>query len=171
MGIQTVLNIPMVSRVRRNHGLEHATLHVLSRRHPGQPLSGHSDTGGFWLVGNVPTEEVYSAVQEALVRLNAGEGSLAVHQNCGTNFVISGSMAALAAFAALFGAGRRLRDQLERLPLAASLAVIALIMAQPIGLKVQREVTTASVPGALEVVKVVSTLRGGMMTHRVLTRG
>ena len=96
MNIQTFLKLPVVSRVRRNHGLEHATLHVLSRRHPGQPLSGHSDTGGFWLVGNLPTEEVYSAAQEALVRLNAGERSLAVHQNCGTNYVISGSMAALA---------------------------------------------------------------------------
>jgi hypothetical protein len=167
----SVLDLPAVSRVRRNHGLEHATLHILSRRHPGQPLSGHSDPGGFWLVGNVPTDEVYSAAQEALVRLNAGERQLAVHQNCGTNFVISGSMAALAAFVALFGAGRRFRDRLERLPLAATLSVIALIVAQPVGLFVQREVTTSSEPGTLEVVKIVSTLRGGVMTHRVLTKG
>lgn len=171
MNIQTFLNLPVVSRVRRNHGLEHATLHVLSRRHPGQPLSGHSDTGGFWLVGNLPTEEVYSAAQEALVRLNAGERSLAVHQNCGTNYVISGSMAALAAFVALFGAGRRLRDRLGRLPVAASLSVVALIIAQPLGLIVQQKVTTDGVPGTLEVVKIVSTLRGGTLTHRVLTKG
>ena len=29
---QPVLSIPMVKRTRRNHGLEHATVHILSKR-------------------------------------------------------------------------------------------------------------------------------------------
>ena len=33
--LDPILNLPILSRIRRNHGLEHATLHVLSRRHPG----------------------------------------------------------------------------------------------------------------------------------------
>jgi hypothetical protein len=46
-------DIPVISRVQRNHGLEHATLHILSQRYPKQSLSGHSDTGGFWIIGDV----------------------------------------------------------------------------------------------------------------------
>src|SRR5512134_2196327 len=114
--IETVINYPAVSRVRRNHGLEHATLHILSQRLPPRPLAGHSDTRGFWILGDVSTEEVQTAVEEAVRRLQAGEHNLAVHPNCGTNFVTSGVLASLAAFVAMFGAGRSFRSRLERLP-------------------------------------------------------
>ncbi len=60
--IQTILNYPPVSRVRRNHGLEHATLHILSQSGPKRPLAGHSDTRGFWVLGDVSTDEVQEAV-------------------------------------------------------------------------------------------------------------
>ena len=84
-------DIPVISRVQRNHGLEHATLHILSQRYPKQSLAGHSDTAGFWIIGDVTIEDVYESVEEALSRLRNGEKHLAVHRNCGTNFVTSGS--------------------------------------------------------------------------------
>ncbi len=170
-GWSTLLDTPLISRVRRNHGLEHASMHILARRFPGRSFSGHSDARGFWLIGDVSTEEVRAAVQEALVRLRAGETTLAVHPNCGTNFVTSGILAALAAFLALLGGGRRLRDHLERLPLAITLVILALIMANPLGLVLQREVTASGEPGALWVVSIVSRRRGRVMTHRILTAG
>ena len=166
-----ILNTPYLSRLRRNHGLEHATLTVLSRSYPGIRLTGHSDTAGFWLIGNVPSGAVQSAVQEALERLKAGERNLALHPNCGTNFVTSGTLAALAAFIAFFGAGRRFRDRLERLPLAAALSVLALILANPVGMTLQREVTTSGAPGSLVVVRIESRRRGRWASHRVITRG
>jgi hypothetical protein len=168
---RSVLEFPVVSRVRRNHGLEHATLHILSQRHPRVSMAGHSDSGGFWLLGDVSTEDVESAVQEALDRLRAGERNLAVHPNCGTNFVTAGMFAGLAAFAALFGAGNRFRDRLERLPLAASLATLALILAQPVGLLAQELITTSGDPGELEISEVIPTPRGRIRSHRILTRG
>jgi len=166
-----ILNTPYLSRLRRNHGLEHATLTILSRSYPGSRLTGHSDSAGFWLIGNVPPEAVGSAVTEALARLKAGERNLAVHPNCGTNFVTSGTLSALAAFVAFFGAGRRLRDRLERLPLAAALSVLALILANPLGMALQREVTTCGVPGAMVIVRIESRQRGRWTSHRVITRG
>jgi hypothetical protein len=166
-----ILNTPYLSRLRRNHGLEHATLTVLSRSYPGVRLTGHSDTAGFWLIGNVSSEAVGSAVQEALARLKAGERNLAVHPNCGTNFVTSGMLSALAAFIAFLGVGRRFRDRLERLPLAAALSVLALILANPLGMALQREVTTSGAPGSLVVVRIESRRRGRWMSHRVITRG
>lgn len=169
--IQSVLNHPIILQMRRNHGLEHATLHVLSQRHPGQSFSGYSDPRGFWLMGEVSSEEVSSAVEEALQRLRSGESQLAVHPYCGTNFVASGILASLAASIALFGVGKRWRDRLERLPLAASLAVLALILAQPLGMALQEQITTLGDPGSLQVAQIVPKRRGGVLLHRVFTRG
>ena len=166
-----LLDTPYLLRIRRNHGLEHASMHILSHRFPGRSFSGHSDAGGFWLIGNVSTEEVGAAVQEALLRMNAGEENLAVHPNCGTNFVTSGILAALAGFLAFAGVGRRLRDRLERLPLAATLSILAMILATPLGLLLQREVTTSGNPGGLRVVSITSRQRGQLVSHRVLTVG
>lgn len=148
------MQIPFISRVRRNHGLEHATLHVLSKRHPGLSMAGHSDFAGFWLVGNLELEEVQSAVDEALQRLNAGENQLAVHPNCGTNFATAGVMAGGAAFLAMSGAGKRFQDKLERLPLAMTLATLALVLAQPLGLTVQQQITTSGRPEGLHVTRI-----------------
>lgn len=169
--IQSVLNYPPVSRVRRNHGLEHATLHILSQRNPKRPLAGHSDTRGFWVLGDVTTAEVREAVAEAMRRMNAGERELAIHPNCGTNFVTSGILAGLAAFAALFGAGRSFRNRLERLPMAAVLATLALVASQPLGLLLQERVTTSGQLDSLRVVGITPSKRGRMSAHRVLTEG
>lgn len=169
--ITPILEVPLVDRIRRNHGVEHATLQILSRRYPNRSMSGHSDGGGFWIIGAVTNEDVRSSVDEALTRLQAGEHSLALHPNCGTNFVISGMLVALAGFVAFLGAGSRLRDRLERIPLAASLSTLTLILANPLGTFIQREVTTSSVPGSLEVLDVTTTRRGRWLAHRVDTAG
>lgn len=168
---QSIINLPVISRVRRNHGLEHATLHILSEHYPGIILAGHSDTGGFWLLGDVPTEAVQEAAKEALKRLNAGEHRLAVHPNCGTNFVISGTLAGLAGAMVMFGAGRRWRDKLERLPLAFSLSTLALILSQPLGLLTQERVTTSGDPGDLTIVDIIPSRRGRVQAHHIITRG
>ncbi len=165
----SVLNIDPVSRIRRNHGLEHATLHILAERKPSRSVAGHSNVNGFWILGDVATEELASAVQEALRRLNNGEHSLAIHPNCGTNFATSGVMAGLAASLAMFGAGRRWRDKLERVPLAITLATLALIAAQPLGLKFQQSVTTSGNPQGLKILEISQANRGKIIAHRVIT--
>ncbi len=160
-----------ISRIRRNHGLEHATIHILSEKHPRTSLAGHSDGGGFWLMGDVSTESVEAAVAEALRRLRGGEHRLALHPNCGTNFVTAGSVAGLAAASAMFGSGRRWREQLERLPMAMTLATLALILAQPLGFLIQEHITTSGHPGELEVVSIQASRRGRIGAHRVTTSG
>ena len=165
------LESSLISRVRRNHGLEHATLHILAERHSGRPLAGHSDWRGFWIVGDLETADLQTAVNEALLRLNSGESQLAIHPFCGTNFVTAGVLAGGAAALAMFGTGRRLQDKLERLPLAMSLATLALIFAQPLGMTLQRQVTTSGAPGGLRVVSILPKARGSVKTHRIITEG
>jgi hypothetical protein len=169
--LDSFLNTPVLSRIRRNHGLEHATLTILAQRFPGVPMAGHSTAAGFRLMGNVPTEAVQTAAEEALRRMQGGEAKLAVHPNCGTNFVTAGTLSGLAGAAAMFGAGRRMRDKVERIPVAIVMATLALIAAYPLGLKVQEKVTTSGKPGTLQVSKITRTQRGSMTIHQVLTQG
>ncbi len=171
-GITTFFETSPISRVQRNHGLEHATLHVLADRFPGKPIGGHSDFGGFWIIGDIDTEDLAAAVHDALERLRNGERNLAVHPNCGTNFVTSGVLAGSAALLGMLGAGKRNRDKLERLPLAISLATMALVVAQPLGLRVQAELTTSGDPGNLRVTQIMLRgQRGGVSAHRISTQG
>src|SRR5215813_14099758 len=104
--IQPVLDVPFVRRTRRNHGLEHATIHMLSAQVPGLRMVGRSDSGGFWLWGEVKTEDVEDCAQRALSRMKAGEHRLAIHPNCGTNFVTVALLGSVAVMLALIGSER-----------------------------------------------------------------
>jgi hypothetical protein len=167
----SLLNVSPVSRIRRNHGLEHATLHVLADGKPRRPLAGHSDLSGFWIIGDLNADEVQAAVREALQRLRNGEHDLAVHPNCGTNIATSGLLAGGAAALSMLGGGRRWRDKLDRIPLAITLATLALVVAQPLGLLLQEKVTTSGDPENLEILEIISQDRGRIKAHRIVTQG
>ena len=165
--LTAILETPVLSSIRRNHGLEHATIHMLSNKFPGRSFAGHSDAGGFWLLGEVTAEQIKQAATEALSRMRAGEHNLAVHPNCGTNFVTSGIAAGIAGSLAMVGVGARSRDKLERLPLAVLFTTAALILAQPLGHRVQQRFTTSGHPGGLELVEITPGRRGRPgVTHR-----
>jgi hypothetical protein len=159
-----------VDRTRRNHGLEHATITILSQRLRGVGLMGRSTPSGFHLYGNVSTKDLDRAAHEALDRMKAGETHLAVHPNCGTNFVTAGIFAGLAAYLGFLGANSGAARR-ERLPLVTLLATGALILAQPFGLELQRHVTTSGEMRSLRIVSIVRKDRGGVTAHFVGTAG
>jgi hypothetical protein len=165
----SILDVPVFSRVRRNHGLEHATITILSQRFPYWPFSGYSTPGGFFILGDVPTADLREAVVQALVRLNNGERHLAVHEHCGTNYVTSGFVAGGLAWLSMAGARTR-RSQVERLPLALALAVMGLIVSQPLGPAIQARVTTSGDPQGLSIVDVFPLRFGRLTLHRVVTQ-
>ena len=161
--------IPYLENIRRNHGLEHATLNLLARSHPGQQFAGHSDGGGFWIMGEIETEALANAVSEALARLQSGQAELAVHKNCGTNLLVSGFSAGLAGAVAMIGVGDRPRDKIERLPLVTTLGVIALLAARPLGPMLQRKLTVSGNPGNLQIASISRHSLNGVPAHRVRT--
>jgi hypothetical protein len=165
-----LLALGPVDRTRRNHGLEHATITVLSQKTRGISLVGRSTPSGFYLYGSVSTDAVTDAVHEALRRMKAGETGLAVHPNCGTNFVTAGVAAGAAAFIGFVGANNS-RERLGRLPMVAMLCALALIFAQPLGLIIQRDLTTSGDMRAMAVVSVTRSQRGNVVTHTVTTKG
>ncbi len=169
-----ILSVPYIRRVRRNHGLEHATVHMLSARIKDLSIAGRSDAGGFWLMGDVETSAVDEAAHEALRRLRAGEHKLAVHPNCGTGLVTTGIMASMAGLIGSVGVKRGASDYMTRLPTVMLLTIGAIVLSQPIGLQLQEHFTTLGDPGDLEITgiepeKTTNLLGRPMMLHRVNT--
>jgi hypothetical protein len=126
--------------------------------------------GGFWVVGEISTDMLAVAVQEALARLRAGEIGLAIHPNCGTNFVASGFLAGLAAWISMLGTGSGFRRKAERLPIVISLVTLTIILANPIGPLLQAKITTEPNIGSLEVVRIERGMRQTVPIHRVVTK-
>lgn len=168
--LDRLLSSPILSRIRRNHGLEHATIHVLSQRYPGTPLVGRSDVRGFFLYTQLPIEAVRQSITEALERMRAGEHRLAIHPNCGTNFLTAGVLATMASYFSFYG-GRdeRWQDRLARLPLAVFVTSMALILAQPLGNAAQLHLTTQGDPEGLQVDAIVPLRRGHNRLYRIFT--
>ncbi|TFH37681.1 MAG: hypothetical protein E4G99_01885 [Anaerolineales bacterium] len=168
--LQSLLHNPTISRIRRNHGLEHATIHLLSQRHPQRTFIGRSDAGGFTLFGEVETSTLRELVLDALARLRRGEHQLAIHPNCGTNLVTSALLAGGASFFALTGSEREgwLR-RLERLPNAILLSMGALLIAQPLGRAAQKHMTVQADPQDLEVLGIHRMGEEPRPIHRIIT--
>ena len=170
-----LLDLPFVSRVRCNHALEHATIHVLSERYRNLKLVGRSSLWGFYIYGSVPTEGVVAAAQEALRRLKTGQRRMAIHPNCGSNLAVAGVLAGLGAFLVLGGGStsrdRSLVERLSRLPLAFAAATLGIVLAQPLGTALQAHVTTQPDVGDLRIVSVTQERKAGVLVHYVCTEG
>lgn len=169
-----------LQRVRQNHALEHATINLLSRRYPGAQVVGFSSPAGFTLYSSLTTEDIILAARQALSALQAGESELAVHENCGTNLVITAALTTLATVvgfgAGHLGLGRRRSSRsgflefLERLPQAVLLNAIALVVANPIARWVQSRVTTDPDASQLEISSIFTDYYGTLQRVRVHTR-
>lgn len=174
---------PLIDRIRRNHGLEHATIHVLTEQHKRFSAQGNSDHRGFHLniYGDVNEAEVAGAVAEAHRRLKGGEHQLAVHPNCGTVLVTTAALATVAAQAVfVFDQWREPQHKAPRplsllnsLPGAIVAVVVALIVGRPLGVRLQERYTVDGDLGDLEVDSIES-VPPSLLTrlfHLLLTGG
>ena len=164
----SILDLPYILETRRNHALEHATLHMLAEGYPSSPMAGHSNPTGFFILGDFPTEEVQSAVTRALARLRAGEKELAVHAGCGTNLATTALMAGTLAWFTMRGA-RSTLGRILRLPFAVLFAIVGVLLSRPLGPVIQAKITTDADMGSLQVIAVRQSLRGRLTAHRVVT--
>ncbi len=133
-----ILETKPISTIRRNHGIEHATVHVLTSWDANIQLVGRADTTGFNIYGTGPSDMLEKACKEALERMKNGEGHLAVHRGCGTQIVVGGLLTGLAAAVSM---GRR--PKLSKLPDVILATTLAAFVSQPLGLQVQEKITTS----------------------------
>ena len=160
-----LLDLPLILETRRNHALEHATLHVLARTH-NSPLAGHSNPTGFFILGDVTTEALRVAADEARTRLLAGEHDLAIHPGCGTNLATTTLLAATFAWIPLKGR-KSILGRLAVMPLALAFAALGFALARPLGPRLQEHITTEADLGNLKIVDIYPVRNG---VHRIVTK-
>jgi hypothetical protein len=151
--------------VRRNHALEHATITIVSERNPEIQLRGRANRRGFYIYGEVDTDLLRSAIDEAMRRLREGESELAIHPRCGTNLAVAGILSGLSAALAA-----QLRPRQNRFSYAILASLAALWVSPGIGTATQRYVTTLADLGDLSVEGIERTRFLRETCHRVRTR-
>lgn len=155
----------VITKIRKNHALEHATIAVLIQKTGiNTRLMGRSSPDGFHIYGNVPRDEVLKAAEEGLSRLKRGESSLAVSPLCGTNLAVAGIFAGIAAL--LTFRGRNRTENIPRVLLATTLAVVA---AQPLGRFTQKYLTTSPDVDDLEIIDIQSNQHSRYIHHKIKT--
>lgn len=161
-----ILDLPYLLETRRNHAVEHATLHILARKYKNMTMGGHSNPTGFFLMGNFAKEDIQEAADEAMRRIRAGERELAIHEGCGTNIATSTLLPATFAFVPM----SRTRSNFWRvmiIPFAVGLAVVGYLLSKPLGPWLQRNVTTEADLGNMRIVDIIPVRKG---LHRVITK-
>lgn len=142
-----ILDFAPIRKIRRNHGLEHATVHMMQRKHKDLRVSGWSSPYGFVLLHNAPADIANDAAHDALKRMKKGEAGLAVHPNCGTNLITTGVLTTLVGVFFLWRhrlTGARLNQTLMWM-------ILALMVGQPLGMSIQKNFTTDGDPGDMAI--------------------
>nr|BBH91482.1 hypothetical protein KTC_62330 [Thermosporothrix sp. COM3] len=161
---QATQQIFLGGAVKQNHALEHATIVLLSRQYPEVRLSGISFAAGFFAFGNVPTEAILPAAEEALHLLRTTHPDMAVHERCGTNLAVAGILSGLAAMAIA-----RLKRPYSTANNVILASTAALVLARPLGLTIQRFVTTQTPNSSMRILEVKPMKVFGANAHFVRT--
>jgi hypothetical protein len=151
--------------VRQNHALEHATIALLSSRYPESRLSGISFAAGFFIFGEIPSEAIRPMAVEALARLRGAEPELAIHERCGTNLAVTSMLTGFSAMTV-----SRLRKPYNTFSNVLLASTAALVLSRPLGLLVQRFVTTRTPGGQMRVMSVRPMTFLGSPAHFVATQ-
>ena len=160
-----LLNLPLILETRRNHALEHATLHVMAQTHPIS-MAGHSNPTGFFILADISTEDLAAAATEAWTRLNAGESNLAIHPGCGTNLATTVGLASTFAWLPLRGRKSTL-TRLALVPFALLFAALGFVAARQLGPALQQHITTEANLGEMKIAEIRFIRKS---VHRVITK-
>ena len=67
------MELSILQRVRRNHAIEHAAMHLLGRTLQAPKLAARSDWRGITFYGDVDSSVLKSALEGGLLALNSGQ--------------------------------------------------------------------------------------------------
>lgn len=162
--VQLTQQLMLGGAVKQNHALEHATIVLLSKKYPDVRLAGISFAAGFFVFGDLPTEAIYPAAQEALNLLRTTSPELAIHERCGTNLAVTSLLTSLSAMTV--ARMRRPYSSFNNVVLATT---AALILSRPLGLTVQRHVTTQTPNASMTILGVKPMSLFGTPAHFVST--
>lgn len=161
---QVAQQILLGGAVKQNHALEHATIVLLSQKYPNVRLAGISFAAGFFVFGDIPTEAIIPTANEALTLLRTTHPELAIHERCGTNLAVSGLLTGMAAMTVA-----RMRRPFNSFNNVILASTAALILSRPLGLMMQRYITTQTPNTSMSVVNVTLLHLFGTPAHFVST--
>ncbi|HEU4784599.1 MAG TPA: DUF6391 domain-containing protein [Ktedonobacterales bacterium] len=161
---QVVQQVTLGGAVRENHALEHATIVLLSKRFPEVRLSGISFATGFFVFGDLPTDTIRPMAEQALARLRGGEPEMAIHERCGTNLAVAGMLTGLSAMTVA-----RLRKPYNSFNNIVLATTAAIVLSRPLGLMVQRYITTRTPGEEMKITGVKKMTVLGAPAHFVQT--
>lgn len=133
--------------LRKNHGLEHATVNVLEREFGYKNLAGYAENSGFYIIGADNVHLVEEAARRGLRLMRSGYSDLAIHRRCGTSLTVANFVSAVIFLLLLFYTGY---FSLFYIIMA---IIIANIVAKPLGMFVQQYFTTTSDVGDIQIVR------------------
>lgn len=162
--VQVAQQFLLGGAVKQNHALEHATIVLLSRKYPEVRFAGISFAAGFFVFGDVPTEAILPAAQEALTLLRTTSPELAIHERCGTNLAVTAMVTGLSAMAVA-----RMRRPFGSVNNVILTTMAAMIASRPLGLTVQRYITTQTPNLSMTITDVRRMMVFGTPAHFVST--
>ena len=138
-----MIRVAFDKRRRRNHAVEHATIHILEQRYSANlSVGGFAEPDGFFIQAPLNPSLVLNAAREGLQRLQAGETKLALHPRCATMVVSGQLISVITFFAMLIGMNN---ISFSSVLFAMFIAIMAArALAQPVGLFLQRMLTTST---------------------------
>lgn len=143
----------VLSHIRKNHAMEHAAIHILTKSKPGVTFAGYSFIRGFWIYGNAELQDIQKAAEMAHARLKNGEKKLAIHPNCGTNIAVTAFCTAAASLAALSVESDEDGD-FSRFSALLTAGLVGALAGRPLGPKMQQHVTTDADVSDLSIVSI-----------------
>jgi hypothetical protein len=162
--VQVAQQMLLGGAVKQNHALEHATIVLLSKKYPDVRLAGISFAAGFFVFGDLPTEAILPTAREALTLLRTTSPELAIHERCGTNLAVTAMLTGLSAMTVA-----RLRRPYGTANNVILATTAAIILARPLGLSMQRHVTTQTPSASMTITGVKALSLFGTPAHFVST--
>lgn len=159
------MGLSLFDRFRRNHAIEHATMHLLARYSRPLRLVARSDWDGYSIYGHIDTETLARATHEGLRALQAGHAELAVHPRCGTGLAAHVLLAG--ATYGLVSAAHKNKAKGAAPLLAPIMIAVVAAFGQPLSRAAQAHLFTSSSLQGARIVAVHRYTRGGVPVHRV----
>ncbi|MDI3546569.1 MAG: hypothetical protein PWR10_221 [Halanaerobiales bacterium] len=132
--------------LRKNHGLEHATVNILEREYGYRNLAGYAEESGFYIIGATNIWAVEEAARKGLALMRKGYGDLAVHKRCGTSMTVANFVSAVIFLLLLLYTGH---FSIFNMIIA---IVAANLMGPLLGQVIQRRFTTTADVDEMEIV-------------------
>ena len=161
-----ILDLPLILETRRNHAVEHATLHILADKYKNQNMAGHSNPGGVFPLRKL-RQTGYS-----ICRNRSDESSPCGRKRAGCppglrdkpgDHRVSAGAVCLAPFRGV----RSTPWRIVLIPLALSFAVLGFFLSRPVGTWLQAHVTTEADLGNMRVVDIALVRKG---VYKVVTK-